>query len=98
MSQADQELCYDPPELVAVCREDDDGGEQLAGWVMVLSDAAVAYVPDPSGRGAMLSTLSSLASAARVLSYSELYLAETARTADAAGRVGSEVRTVCRVD
>ena len=27
---------YDPPELVAPCREDEDGGDKLAGWVMAL--------------------------------------------------------------
>ncbi|MPZ64277.1 MAG: hypothetical protein GEU83_01685 [Pseudonocardiaceae bacterium] len=80
MPQDNQELCYDPPELVAVCREDEDGEEQLAGWVMVLSDAAVAYVPDRNGHGAMLSTLSSLAAAERVLRYGELYLAESGST------------------
>ncbi len=98
MPQNNQELSYDPPELVAVCREDDDGGEQLAGWVMVCSDAAVAYVPDRNGHGAMLSTLSSLASAERMLSYGEFYLAESGSTADTAGRVGSEAPAACRVD
>ena len=30
---------YDPPELVALRRE--DGGDKLAGWVMALPKAAV---------------------------------------------------------
>ncbi len=32
---------YDPPELVALRREDEDGGDELAGWVMVPPKAAV---------------------------------------------------------
>jgi hypothetical protein len=64
---------YDPPELVALCREDEDGGDELAGWVMVLPEAAVAYLPDPNGRGALLSEFSSMTSASRVLDYTGVY-------------------------
>jgi hypothetical protein len=31
----------DPPELVALCRENEDGEEQITGWAMVLADRVV---------------------------------------------------------
>ena len=40
-SETDQLPHYEPPELVALCREDEDGGDELAGWVMMLPKAAV---------------------------------------------------------
>jgi hypothetical protein len=83
MRQIDQESRYYEPAVTALCREDDDGGgEQLAGWVMVLPDAAVAYVPDRNGYGALLSTFSSLGAAERLLSYGGLYLTEAASTVE----------------
>lgn len=69
---------YDPPEFVALCREDEDGGDELAGWVMVLPEAAVAYLPDPNGRGALLSEFSSMTSASWVLDYAGVYPVRTA--------------------
>ena len=39
--ETDQLPHHDPPELVALCRENEDGGGELAGWVMVLPKAAV---------------------------------------------------------
>lgn len=85
MAEIDQELRSNPPEVVALCR-DDDGSEQLAGWVMVLADGAVAYVPDRNGLGPLLSEFSSLASAERLLGYGGLYLIEDASTAETEGR------------
>ncbi len=64
---------YDPPRLVALCREEEDGGEELAGWVMVLPEAAVAYLPDHNRRGALLSKFSSMTSALRVLRFAGVY-------------------------
>ncbi len=71
---------YDPPELVALCREDEDGGEELAGWMMVLPEAAVAYLPDRSGHGDLLNKFSSMISAARILDYAGVYPVRTAPT------------------
>lgn len=98
MTEIDQELCWDQPAVVALCREADDGGEQLAGWLMVLTDRAVAYVPGRNGSGALLGTFSSLTSAERLLGHGGLYVVEAASTDDAADRVGPEARTVARVD
>ncbi|MBA3575872.1 MAG: hypothetical protein H0W37_13145 [Pseudonocardiales bacterium] len=39
--EIDQLPHHAPPELVALCREDEYGGNELAGWVMVLPKAAV---------------------------------------------------------
>ncbi len=63
----------DPPELVALCWEDEDGEEQVAGWAMVLDDHVVGYVPDRSGGGAAAYTFESLDSAEWILGYSGLY-------------------------
>ncbi|MGH3883850.1 MAG: hypothetical protein ACRDSG_04525 [Pseudonocardiaceae bacterium] len=63
----------DPPELVALCREDQDGEERVAGWVMVLADHVVGYVPDRSGVGAASYTFESLDSAEWILGYSGIY-------------------------
>ncbi len=38
--ETDQLPHYEPPELVALC-EDEDGGEEFARWVTVLPKAAV---------------------------------------------------------
>lgn len=62
----------DPPELVALCRENEDGEEQVAGWAMVLADQVVGYVPDPTGAGVAY-TFESLDSAEWILGYSGLY-------------------------
>ncbi|MGH3835050.1 MAG: hypothetical protein ACRDSF_05025 [Pseudonocardiaceae bacterium] len=63
----------DLPELVALCREDEDGEEQVAGWAMVLTDHVVGYVPDRSGVGAATYTFESLDSAEWILGYSGIY-------------------------
>ena len=63
-----------PPELVALCREDEDGKEQVAGWAMVLADHVVGYVPDRAGVGAASYTFESLDSAEWILGYSDIYL------------------------
>lgn len=76
MSEIDQEPCCDPPGVVALCQEDDDGEEQLAGWMMVLPDGAVVYVPDRNGYGYQLSAFSSLASAELLLSFGGIYVVE----------------------
>jgi hypothetical protein len=65
-------LC-DPPELVALCRENEDGGEQVAGWAMVLADRVVGYVPDRKGLGAGAYTFESLDSAEWILGYSGIF-------------------------
>jgi len=61
------------PELVALCREDEDGEEQVAGWAMVLADQVVGYVPDRTGAGAAVYTFESLDSAEWILGYSGIY-------------------------
>lgn len=63
----------DPPELVALCREDEGGEERVAGWAMVLADQVVGYVPDRSGVGAAAYTFESLDSAEWILGYSGIY-------------------------
>lgn len=37
----------DPPELVALCRQSEDGLEEVAGWAMVLADHVVGCGPNP---------------------------------------------------
>lgn len=68
----DQKL-GDPPELVALCRENEDGEEQVAGWAMVLPDRVVGYVPDRNGLGVVAYTFESLDSAEWILGYSGIY-------------------------
>ena len=63
----------DRPELVALCRESEDGQEQVAGWAMVLADRVVGYVPDRSGIGAASYNFESLDSAAWILGCSGIY-------------------------
>lgn len=63
----------DPPQLVALCREGEDGQEEIAGWAMVLADHVVGYVPDRSGTGSAYYTFESLDSAAWILGYSDIY-------------------------
>lgn len=63
----------DPPELVALCREDEDGAEQVAGWAMVLADHVVGYVPDRSGAGAAAYDFESLEAAEWLLGYAGIY-------------------------
>jgi hypothetical protein len=60
----------DPPQLVALCEEDDDGEEQVVGWAMVLPDQVVGYIPDPVWGRASTYTFSSLDSAELILGYS----------------------------
>jgi hypothetical protein len=78
------------PELIALCRLDEDGEDQLAGWAMVLpeTEKVVAYVPDHTGVGAggLLNTFSSLESAGLMLSYSDLYPATDLATPPRAPR------------
>ena len=62
-----------PPELVALCREGEDGQEEVAGWAMVLPDQVVGYVPSRTGAGAASYTFESLDCAAWLLGYSGLY-------------------------
>jgi hypothetical protein len=76
----DQELCDPPdrPELVALCREGEDGEEQLASWAMVIPEKGqvVAYIRDRNGVDTGLSSMySSLDSAERLLAYSDVYTA-----------------------
>ncbi|MGH4018627.1 MAG: hypothetical protein ACRDT0_05160 [Pseudonocardiaceae bacterium] len=66
---------YDPPEVVALCREDEDGREELAGWMMLLPDANVVYVPDRDGDSPLVNAFSSLATATLLLDYAGIYLA-----------------------
>jgi hypothetical protein len=64
------------PDLVALCRQDEDGEDQLAGWAMVLpeTEKVVAYVPGRTGVGTgLLNAFSSWDSADRILSYAGLY-------------------------
>ncbi|MGH3670284.1 MAG: hypothetical protein ACRDSH_06565 [Pseudonocardiaceae bacterium] len=63
----------DPPQLVALCREGDDGQEEVAGWAMVLPDQVVGYVPDRTGSGAASYTFESLDNAEWILGYSGIY-------------------------
>jgi hypothetical protein len=70
----------DPPELVPLCQEDEDGEEQVAGWAMVLADHVVAYVPDESGFGAASYTFDSLDNAEWLLGYSGIYPARDRAT------------------
>lgn len=63
----------DPPELVALCRQDDDGHEEVAGWTMVLPDHVVGYVPSRDGAGAASYSFESLDSAAWLLGFSGIY-------------------------
>jgi hypothetical protein len=64
------------PEVIALCRLEEDGEDQLAGWAMVLpeTEKVVAYVPDRTGVGTgLLNAFSSLDSADWILSYAGLY-------------------------
>ncbi|MGH3769064.1 MAG: hypothetical protein ACRDTX_28595 [Pseudonocardiaceae bacterium] len=61
----------DPPELVALCRNGEDGEVEVAGWAMVLADQVVGYVPGRVGGAAY--TFESLDSAEWVLGYSGIY-------------------------
>ena len=63
----------DPPELVALCREGEDGQQEVAGWAMMLADHVVGYVPDRAGDGAASYTFESLDSAEWILGYSGIY-------------------------
>ncbi len=67
------EKLSDPPELVALCREGEDGEEQVAGWAMVLADQVVGYVPGRAGIGAATYRFESLDSAEWLLGYSGIY-------------------------
>jgi hypothetical protein len=53
--------------------EDEDGEKQVAGWVKVLTEQVVGYVPDRTGVGAATYTFESLDSAEWVLGYSGIY-------------------------
>lgn len=69
----DQKLS-DPPELVALCEEDEDGEERVAGWAMVLPGQVVGYIlPEHTGDLACTYTFSSLDSAEVILGYSGIY-------------------------
>jgi hypothetical protein len=61
------------PELVALCQEDEDGEEQIAGWAMVFADRVVGYVPDPTGVWDSSYTFPSLDSAKCILGYARIY-------------------------
>lgn len=63
------------PELVALCRESEDGEDQLAGWAMVFpaTEKVVAYLPSTGVGTGLLNTFSSIDFAARVLSYVDVY-------------------------
>jgi len=61
------------PELVALCRDDEDGEQQVAGWAMVLADRVMCFVPDRVGVGAATYDFESLESADRMLSYAGIY-------------------------
>jgi hypothetical protein len=64
------------PELIALCQEDENGEDELAGWAMVLpeTEKVVAYVPGRDGVGTgLLNTFSSLDSAGLILSYAGIY-------------------------
>lgn len=63
----------DPPELVALCRQDEDGREEIAGWAMVFADQVVGYVPSRSGTGGASYSFASLESAEWLLGYSDIY-------------------------
>ena len=62
----------DPPHLVALCREDEHGEEEIAGWAMVFPDKVVSYVPDPTS-SATACTFQSLDSAEWILGYTDVY-------------------------
>ncbi len=63
------------PELIALCRLDEAGQDQLAGWAMVLpeTEKVVVYVPGTGVGTGLLNTFSSLDFAALMLSYADLY-------------------------
>ncbi|HEV7451499.1 MAG TPA: hypothetical protein VGO16_08940 [Pseudonocardiaceae bacterium] len=61
------------PEVIALCRLDEDGEQQVAGWAMVLADRVVGYVPDRAGVGAATYDFESLDSAEWILGYVGLY-------------------------
>ncbi len=63
----------DPPELVPLCGEGEDGEEQVVGWAMLVADHVVAYLPDSDGTGAATYTCESLDSAEWILGYSDIY-------------------------
>lgn len=68
----DQKLS-NPPELVALCQEDEDGAEQVARWAMVFADRVVGYVPDSGGIWDNAYTFSSLDSAEYILGCAGIY-------------------------
>ncbi|MGH3871717.1 MAG: hypothetical protein ACRDSR_09415 [Pseudonocardiaceae bacterium] len=72
------------PELVALCREDEDGEEQVAGWAMVLTDRVVGCIPDRAGDAAYTFQFQSLDSTAQILGYSGIYPVEDLATLPAA--------------
>lgn len=64
------------PQVIALCRLDEAGSDQLAGWGMVLpeTEKVVAYVPSRTATSTgLLETYSSLDAADRMLSYAGLY-------------------------
>ncbi len=63
------------PELIALCQLDEDGEDQLAGWMMVLpeTEKVVAYVPSTGVGTGLLNAFSSWDFANRVLGYAGLY-------------------------
>ncbi len=63
----------DPPELVALCREGEDGQEEVAGWAMVLADQVVGYIPDRSGVGGAVYDFESVDSVACLLGHADIY-------------------------
>ncbi len=65
------------PAVVPLLNEDDDGFEQIVGWLFVLDCEVVSYLPAMSGRGHAIGVFRSVASAARVLSYTGIWFSPT---------------------
>ena len=65
------QLSREAPELIALCRVDDAGIEQVVGWAMMVAERVVAYVPERRGAigTGLLNTYSSLDAADRMLAY-----------------------------
>ncbi|MGH3869393.1 MAG: hypothetical protein ACRDQ4_25465 [Pseudonocardiaceae bacterium] len=63
------------PEIVTLCRENEDGEDQFAGWAMVFptTEKVVAYLPGTGVDTGLLNAFSSIDSAALTLSYLDVY-------------------------
>lgn len=73
------------PAVLPLLREDDEGTEQLAGWLFVLDTEVVSYQTQPGQHGTAVGMFSSVESAARVLAHGGIWFAPTSGDPDRMG-------------